>query len=111
MNTTAKTPAYCPGPWSADLDPTDDGNVYVYPTRDGEHSSERADICTVLGWGGDDERNANAALIAAAPELLEAARYALDCATCKREGRTLEEMAGKVRQLLTDAIAKAEGRS
>lgn len=52
---------------------------------------------------------ANAALIAAAPELLAACHYALDCATNKRDGRTLEEMAAKVREMLADAIAKAEG--
>ena len=59
-----------------------------------------------------EEEDANAALIAAAPELLEAAKKALDCikgfdtAFADGDGDKLEEV-----RLLEAAIAKAEGKS
>lgn len=107
---------HTPGPWGK-TDHVDGQHLYVphadITTPGGFHiATVRLSNHTYGGTPAEAaEKSANAALIAAAPELLEAARYALDCATHKRDGRTLEEMAQRVRELLTSAIAKAEGRS
>lgn len=62
---------HTPGPWVVDLKPLEeDGRVFVYPLGDDDFAT-RADVCDVHAWDGETARDANARLIAAAPELLE----------------------------------------
>ena len=102
MTTTKHTP----GPWAADMEPTDDGQIYVYPAKYPEYDNDRKDICDVHAYHGSEQRDANAALIAAAPELLEALNEILHC---------IEMGAGDERwnaacEAARARVAKAEGR-
>jgi len=66
-------------------------------------------ICNLSGWRSEQQTLANARLIAAAPELLEALQ-AFDNAA--KESTTIITFAGRSLKLLTQAraaIAKAEG--
>jgi hypothetical protein len=94
--------SHTPGPWTASLDDTP---YFVYSAIDTD-----PDICDLLPRDADvytEEDEANACLIAAAPELLDA---------CWRVIRLLQQREGQ--DALIDAtlhqvraaIAKAEGR-
>ena len=72
MNTETLTTAaadHTPGPWTAEILPHRDGYNYVHV------KSEQGDI--IEPTKAYDIEQANGCLIAAAPELLEALRYAL----------------------------------
>ena len=86
---------YTKGPWSADWD--DSGQWYIEPL--GLTGTK------LRGDSGDCEESANARLIAAAPELLEACKSALQ--VC----RMVQELGGlpSTCAALENAIAKAEG--
>ena len=90
------------GPWSATRWAIGDGwRVHVLHTADNDvHDA----ICDLDTWQSDDQTEANARLIAAAPELLEACNRCLDFINIHHTGTMLREM-------LETAIAKAEGRS
>lgn len=95
--------AHTPGPWSV--------NLYEFTGR----AAVVSETMHIASLTAKPETNANARLIAAAPELLEALRYI----ACEQSGWTfkvdpleharsvVEEMRDKARA----AIAKAEGRS
>jgi hypothetical protein len=88
---------HTPGPWTT-YQPH--GHVLVTSERRSDN------LCRLLGspeWDWS-ELKANARLIAAAPELLEAAKQALD-ALNKHEG-----IPSEASDKLASAIAKAEGR-
>lgn len=91
---------HTPGPWETEENSY--GNeIDVYPVKDGPPPIGRwAEICTVKDYENDEEMRANARLIAAAPDLLEAAHNAL-------AGGVPKEIAVALRL----AISKAEGRS
>lgn len=69
-------------------------------------------------WLSEGEAQANARLIASAPELLEAlkevrvlcCKYAMDTSLCL-EGRPMGELINKTVTLIDKEIAKAEGKS
>jgi hypothetical protein len=73
MPDTTATTTHTPGPWV--LDRGADGDMLVTSL----HESPDDDVCHVYGGnaGDDDRALADARLIAAAPELLEALREAL----------------------------------
>lgn len=99
MNTTANK--HSPGPWNEH-----DGTIY---SREGRRIAETA-------WpenGTSDEVQGNAALIAAAPDMLEALKSAkahMDYIAneTKRNWRQSDQT---IYELISAAIAKAEGRS
>lgn len=105
------TGAHTPGPWKA----RDDGVVVIQ--RANQHGYQQPikliSPWRESAWDGDEEAEANANLIAAAPELLEAGK-ALDqfawgsCVQtdCEESRAYLQSLIDNLRA----AIAKAEGR-
>lgn len=89
------TNTYTPGPWSASRDAVPPGHtqITVYEERTGQR------VATAF------EREANAQLIAAAPELLNALEVAQ--ATIERLHRHAPGSANGTLGLIKDAIAKA----
>jgi hypothetical protein len=127
--TEGRAAGHTPGPWHVVVERDKDEsetlgfnwhNAYVgtHPTnpRGGQH------VCRILGWGADytrdEEQQANASLIAAAPMLLEAARAALlACESelewrgeCDQDYEPDYQMTPLV-TVLRAAIAAAEGQS
>jgi hypothetical protein len=102
--------AYTPGPWTADAG---DYPVIVNAKAGNQIICiiEDPDIRTAATAHTQRENDANARLIAAAPDLLEALRHALDWNA--DDIRTIEditpslEMLKNRRKVLRDAIAKA----
>jgi len=95
------TSKHTPGPWAMDEDKYGE-EIDVYPLKDGPPPMGRwAEICTVKDYESQDEMRANARLIAAAPDLLEALKLACE----------LLEYGGFDMEKFHAAIAKAEGRS
>lgn len=89
---------FTPGPWAVEIDRGGASTLVSYDT-----GPESGAICKLYGSG--EEKQANARLIAAAPELLEA---------CKHTLTSLVDLHPKMRasiSKLVAAIAKAEGRS
>lgn len=99
---------HTPGPWTKETDGTS-GVFWIYSDFHGDESNA---LATVHGQDDipemdDGECEANAALIAAAPDLLEACQAARDWyAKNTKQGHT----PGPVEQALIDAIAKAEAK-
>lgn len=91
---------HTPGPWSTSFGLNDYIRILAVNGHAVAHVYRTS-------FDKDVALGANAKLIAAAPDLLAAAEYALDCATTRRTGDDLEAMAIKVRDLLTAAIEKA----
>ena len=95
MTVNAET-GHTPGPWR--YKPTRD-SFRIYSAQIGDNSDGVCVADTYYDNSGDEE--ANAFLIASAPELLEAAKFALASAVFG---------AGESADLLRAAIAKAEGQ-
>lgn len=88
--------AHTPGPWYVD------GDGHVTANADDEHGICRPIICErVMGFSGDEA--ANARLIAAAPEMLEALRKAHSAIS------DLDHIDNEVARDIYDLIAKATG--
>lgn len=92
---------HTPGPWRIEY--SDSGNILVEFDYYDEHGNRHSgNVCLVDAMRGP--RNvANAHLIAAAPELLEALKRAHACATLQSDGTCSG-------CFVSEAIAKAEGR-
>ena len=91
MNTNAK---HTPGKWTTKI--RQPGTMLTVENETGEY------VCSLLG--GDEHKQENARLIAAAPAMLEALRAV--AALANGQGRAnLMEVAGQAQQI----IAKAEG--
>lgn len=119
-NTTQKTQGHTPGPWSA-TEILGQGTFTIYPVDhhgyvNGRTEAHIAVVGTAQKFDGEsthaadtfERREANARLIAAAPELLEVCkRVLLECPgvwnTCQTTGETFGFM-------LDAAIARSEGR-
>src|SRR4029078_8318433 len=89
VKTNMNTQKHTPGPWEHDGD-----EVYRITSEINSHP-----ICTIDDLNGDDEMEANARLIASAPELLEA---------CKAYVNSEKDSIALL-ELMEKAIAKAEG--
>lgn len=106
MNTTRHTP----GPWER-------GKVATHAVYIVQDGGERTQLATCIGDEpfGWDTADANARLIAAAPELLEACEAALEIVSIEFErARQAEDFCkgavlGKVEETIGAAIAKARG--
>lgn len=93
------------GPWQMSRSRTNPYAVYV-----SDPATERSSICTVTRYESEDETMANVRLIAAAPELLDAAIYILahiEVRLRHRQDLITEDERGVLRR----AIAKASGES
>jgi len=98
-----KAPAFTPGPWHVGVPPWlggDDGSESI-KTADGTVIVDRSD--DPLGCVDDAEREANARLIAAAPELYEALRGTLEYLHDHNSGQAILHQANA-------ALAKAAGQ-
>jgi hypothetical protein len=93
---------HTPGPWKAD----DKGKAVFIPLR--AHHCEQLGIQVgFVSWEDDKESLANARLIAAAPELLEALKRIAKIGN-QPYGTDYEEI-DEAREIARAAIAKAEG--
>lgn len=76
--TTEQQAAHTRGPWSVCYDHPDpecrDSIAYIRPTNPVDGFWEANEIATVYACDGSDERRANARLLAAAPDMLDALR-------------------------------------
>lgn len=101
---------HTPGPWTVGTMVNNDGGVSIVSDEDRVCSVDAiGDFPRGKGWKHEDaERDANARLIAAAPDLLEALRYlVMHCKGLDRfEGNPINEAIRAAREVL----AKAEGR-
>lgn len=104
-NRTSEIVQHTPGPWtvSDEIDRIYNGNVIRYDT--GERNGVVAIACDFNRFDRDAEREANARLIAAAPELLEAIR----AANVQRDPRHRISMLVNDWQRIEAAVAKATG--
>jgi len=102
---------HTPGPWEIKLSRDDEGTLCHIGTPDkiarcGQH------VCQINGWGfdydADKEQQANARLIAAAPDLLKALRLALNHI---EHGWIDPKSCISAANDIRAAIAKAEGRA
>lgn len=98
---------HTPGPWhvTEEIDRFHGGET-IRP-GDGRTASPVAVICDFNRYDRDDERRANAQLIAAAPEVLEALKFSVSVHKSHGLYDLSERMAV---QKAETAIAKAEGR-
>lgn len=103
---------HTPGPWTFSQSAQyGDTRFYVAQADGAPYTPHYSDVATLIAETVNDERKsiqeANARLIAAAPELLDALRYVVavyDKGTC---GSTVEMAFDRARA----AIAKAEGQA
>lgn len=109
-----KTSKHTPGPWNV-CTPPSFSEAYRHITKEGDFSV----ICSIDGrdTGTNAEKNANAHLIAAAPELFEALRWAESCLVPYVYAQSADERAHAFKDAahaldrMREAITKAEGRA
>ena len=110
MSTKPEAPAHTPGPWRVSWDEckivgaqAHRDCLIAYTDSPGNHHDDAGNLVR-----GADTQRANARLIAAAPDLLEALRMVL-AIICEKErcGHFLPE---EIRSVAEPAIQKAEGR-
>ncbi len=105
---------HTPGPWKVLYDQDEDGAIAYIGRETGQFHAPQH-VARILGWGadytGDAEQQANARLIAAAPDLFDALHdlsqtFDAMCALAKSSGPNFDALRAKVRA----ALARAEGR-
>jgi len=95
---------HTPGPWSVGNEPVDNEALYIYDNK--EHLIASADTDSLAQYR--EEALANARLIAAAPDMLEALQRVaawIGCNVFPPELHHIDEL-----RLLHAAIAKAQGK-
>lgn len=108
---TDKKPQHTPGPWKVirgELGGTNDQMVYVVDANS-KAVTLPIKISWPIKWDEGEQILANAHLIAAAPDLLEAAKNALSLIEQKPQS-SMTEQAIQWEEELRAAIAKAEGK-
>jgi hypothetical protein len=93
---------FTPGPWTWDFDRDDEQNAIVWLESD-----DNMRVCFLAHCAKVSETHANAALIAAAPDLYEALAAIVDHETNKRDFFTW----GKKVDAATAALKKARGET
>lgn len=98
---------HAPGPWQLDEVQTSCGRAFRIGT--GEMLTAGKGCCIIYDdyGGGENQRKANARLIATAPDLLDACKVALGHMTGGMDGDWRD---CDPRRLLLDVIDRAEGR-
>jgi len=112
LKTTDEVVRHTPGPWTVECVVGNDPHDICGPDRPGEGSPN---LLASVAYDFDDplphlsleEANANARLIAAAPDMYKICRELLDWVHGKRPGRCVTD---DMTQRLSAALAKAEGR-
>lgn len=96
---------YTPGPWKAVSDVKNAGCLLVNPAVESKLGTP---ICRIDLYSDakNDQRQANASLIAAAPELLEALQSVLAWCHSPTDTRTTSD----IEDIVVSAIAKARGQ-
>jgi hypothetical protein len=108
---------HTPGPWVTDLLPVEGDKTRKCFVFAGPDDETRKDICDVHNWRGKKQREANARLIAAAPELREAGENAAaslrNLLAQFKTSMTPADYAGRTKVLdaLSAALTKAAGES
>ena len=92
---------HTPGPWYA----VDNGHYIDIKISDNIYAPSVADVCASKFLEGGDNSKANASLIAAAPDLLEACKRTINA---YRRGELINSNDAA---FIDAVIAKAEGRS
>jgi len=101
---------HTPGPWKADNHIIGDGWRVFVPRHD--EADQHDAIADVETWQSDTETEANARLIAAAPDLLDALKNVLDELHKHHKMNVKKDYSLMVADSVArKAIAKAEGRS
>jgi hypothetical protein len=103
------TAKHTPGPWHTGAG-NGEGSIFCKEgrLRLNDRGTALYSICQVTHGYDQAEDDANASLIAAAPELLEALRRLLDSPCCNEDDQE-DETAEAIQQAI-DAVGKAEGR-
>ena len=101
--------AHTPSPWFRESDINDDGSDWILVTKDYELIADLR-LDSGLNPVSENEQDANAFLIAAAPELLAACHKLFDADLAVEEDERKHQLK-LARLLAAEAIAKAEGRS
>jgi hypothetical protein len=103
---------HTPGPWRVQPYTWQRGNVSVFAPKFGRapYGACVAHTPCSDGVGGADGALANAHLIAAAPDLLEALRSIADCCDEEHAARDYSSRQAEIRGIARAAIAKAEGQ-
>jgi len=105
---------HTPGPWSAHEKGAHPNPYVCGAEREYEHGPDKPVVAYIVGT----DTQANARLIAAAPDLLAVVREACAIFDANHEGGEMDEYNGdlandlwkdEIHRKLTDAIAKAEG--
>ena len=89
---------HTPGPWKANF--AISGSVYIF-------GGDRNFVCVFNEWRDEANQEANANLIAAAPDLLEALEELLSM--CQRQEDFHDDGDGRMFERASAAIAKARG--
>lgn len=94
---------HTPGPWTIEA-PSKGSPVPII------HGADYSEVASVFADEGEDQRNANACLIAAAPELLAALELAIKSRLLSIDyDRNRTREACDIRRAMIAAIAKAHG--
>ena len=99
------TTKHTPGPWSSGE--SRDGRIRIWPEGSAYVLAECPPRCEMVEQGGLTEDRANAALMAAAPDLLAACKSAMRAMNDNLQPGPMDDDA---KAALYAAIAKAEGR-
>jgi len=105
---------HTPGPWEYDTELADAGNksTPMYSEAPGADADLCEAVCIIphddMTEAGYKQVKANARLIAAAPELLEALEQLLECSPCQNECQTDDMTCAS--NVARAAIAKATGQ-
>ena len=104
--------SHTPGPWYDWLPHGCDGGCRTIRTEEGRArgSYHGAEIAYTCGLADDDEDKANARLIAAAPDLLEALKAITKVEMPERDNSAWREVVQTIKNIARDAIKSAEGR-
>lgn len=105
--------SHTPGPWFRESDINDEGSDWILVTKGYELIADLR-LDSGLNPVSEEEQDANAFLIAAAPELLAVLRTALNELVCLYEEVYPDDESDNdttaAIDAITDVIAKAEGR-
>lgn len=102
MNTQSKQ-KHTPGPWTLN------GRFIGTADCDWWHPGNEKVVAEILKYGGTRPHEANALLIAAAPELLEACKFVLKYHNMRLDKSDDSELPFQLADAVQKAIEKAEG--
>lgn len=108
---------YTPGPWESNKSESFGNTVFYVSQQDGApYTQHYSDVASTIPGELESIQEANANLIAASPEMLEALKEAVACgmvpaSSAKEGGAARHARQTVVADMIRAAIAKAEGES